>query len=57
MKEKPLEKIYASDFYKIIEPSFVKETYDYIVSENMALKPSTKYSVLIETEAFPPKDI
>ncbi|WP_452233055.1 AAA family ATPase [Lacinutrix sp. MEBiC02595] len=48
--------IKASEFFKLIDNDSIKETYDHIKDNNIVLKPSTKYSLLVNDDPFPPKD-
>ncbi len=53
-----LKKIKSSEFFKIVieNEDYIQDAFNYIKNEKLTLKPSTKYSVLINDEPFPPKD-
>src|SRR5690606_10359787 len=57
MEEKKLLPISANDFYKIVDASSILEAVKHITENNLSLKQSTKYSVLINNEPFPPKEV
>ncbi len=57
MEEKELIPISANDFYKIVDASSILEAVKHITENNLSLKQSTKYSVLINNEPFPPKEV
>jgi len=53
---KDLQIIKAKDFYKMIDDDSIQEAYQNISKNNLSLKPSTKFSVIVNDEPFPPKD-
>lgn len=53
---KELQPIKASEFFKMLDDASIQEAFEHIKSEGLSLKPSTKYSVLVNDEPFPPKD-
>ncbi len=56
MEDKQLLNISATEFYKMVDKDAIKETYKHILTNNLSLKASTKYSVLVNNEPYPPKD-
>ena len=57
MEEKELIPISANDFYKIVDATSILEAVKYIADKKISLKQSTKYSVIISNEPFPPKEV
>lgn len=57
MDEKELIPISANDFYKIVDATSILEAVKYIADKKISLKQSTKYSVIISNEPFPPKEV
>lgn len=53
---KELQPINASGFFIMLDDASIQEAFKQIKSDNLSLKPSTKYSVLVNDEPFPPKD-
>lgn len=51
-----LKPISASDFYKMVDHESIEHTYNYIRDNDIELKPSTKFNVIIHGREFPPKD-
>ena len=52
---KNLQIIKASEFFKMIDNDSIQKTYLHIKENNTRLKPSTKFSVLVNNAPFPPK--
>ena len=57
MEQKELIPISANDFYKIVDAPSILEAVKFITDKNISLKQSTKYSVIINNEPFPPKEV
>ncbi|PXX22841.1 McrB family protein [Arenibacter sp. ARW7G5Y1] len=53
---KEFQIINASKFFKMLDEPSIQEAFEFIHSNKLRLKPSTKYSVSINNILFPPKD-
>ena len=54
--ENKLESITSNKFYQLVDDKLFLETAEYIESNNIELKPSTKFDVIINNKSYPPKD-
>lgn len=54
--ENKLESITSNKFYQLVDHKLIIETSEYIESNNIELKPSTKFDVIINNKNYPPKD-